>query len=78
MKKWTTIPPLECLNRTAAENILHTKPGVTSYAIQRISKIRDTFVVLYGIHESYVKGYNSLQQFTRKCCFQKFSSYRCY
>lgn len=41
--KWTTVPPLQCLSRAGSENILHTKPGVTSYAIHRISKIRDTF-----------------------------------
>ena len=33
MIKWTTILPLERLSCQAAENILHTKLGVSSYVI---------------------------------------------
>ncbi|XP_037931805.1 piggyBac transposable element-derived protein 4-like [Teleopsis dalmanni] len=42
--KWTTIPPNgRELLRATNENVIHERTGVTAYAVQRISEIRDSF-----------------------------------
>ena len=72
MIKWTRIPPLEFLSRITAENIIHTKPNVTSYAIQRISKINDTFdVCLKKVLKRDIIHYSNLQ---RSAVFENFQA----
>lgn len=40
--KWTNAPA-HSLSRFPGEQIMHQRPGVTSYAVQRITEIKDSF-----------------------------------